>query len=342
MRRRLRPQKFCSLTTISYFDIFGLKFNMAMVRSIFSKRESGELAVVNLYASGVEVARVRRNAAAHPVVEFCSARPCASDQAETLQSLRRELHLERFRCATLLPAAQYQLQLLDAPNVPDAEMKAAVRWKLKDFVDYPVESACVDVIPIPADAGAPTRGRSVYAVSARNADIEARMTLFAQAKIPLRVIEIPEMAQRNIAALLETDQRALAVLSFGEDGGLLTFSARGELYLSRRINVSLEQLAHAAADVREQMFERIALELQRSLDHFDRQFSNIALSRVMLAPLPEGLGLQAYLAGNLSAPVESVNLGNVLDFDQAPALRETAEQILRWQTLGAALRVESA
>jgi len=58
--------------------------------------------------------------------------------------------------------------------------------------------------------------------------------------------------------------------------------------------------------------------------------------------LPEGLGLQAYLAGNLSAPVESVNLGNVLDFDQAPALRETAEQILRWQTLGAALRVESA
>jgi len=313
---------------------------MATVRSIFSKRESGELAAVNLCAGHFEIARVRRNGAERPVVEFCSARPSGSDQAEALQRLRRELHLERFRCATLLPAAQYQLQLLDAPNVPDAEMKSAVRWKLKDFLEYPVESATVDVVQIPADASAPTRGRSVYAVSARNSDIEARMKLFAQAKIPLRVIEIPEMAQRNIATLLETDDRALAMLSFGEEGGLLTFSARGELYLSRRIDVSLEQLALAVGDLREQMFERIALELQRSLDHFDRQFSNLPVARLVLGPVPEDIGLRQYLADNLSTQVDSVDLGEVLDFHKVPELREPGEQMQRWQTLGAALRSE--
>jgi len=313
---------------------------MATVRSIFSKRESGELAAVNLCAGHFEIARVRRNGAERPVVEFCSARPSGSDQAEALQRLRRELHLERFRCATLLPAAQYQLQLLDAPNVPDAEMKSAVRWKLKDFLEYPVESATVDVVQIPADASAPTRGRSVYAVSARNADIDARMKLFAQAKIPLRVIEIPEMAQRNLAALLETDHRALAMLSFGEEGGLLTFSARGELYLSRRIDVSLEQLALAVGDLREQMFERIALELQRSLDHFDRQFSNLPVARLVLGPVPEDIGLRQYLADNLSTQVDSVDLGEVLDFHKVPELREPGEQMQRWQTLGAALRSE--
>ena len=313
---------------------------MATVRSIFSKRESGELAAVNLCAGHFEIASVRRNGAERPVVEFCSARPSGSDQAETLQRLRRELHLERFRCATLLPAAQYQLQLLDAPNVPDAEMKSAVRWKLKDFLEYPVESATVDVVQIPADASAPTRGRSVYAVSARNSDIEARMKLFAQAKIPLRVIEIPEMAQRNLAALLETDHRALAMLSFGEEGGLLTFSARGELYLSRRIDVSLEQLALAVGDLREQMFERIALELQRSLDHFDRQFSNMPVARLVLGPVPEEIGLRQYLADNLSTQVDSVDLGEVLDFHKVPELREPGEQMQRWQTLGAALRSE--
>ena len=311
---------------------------MATVRSIFSKRESGELAAVNLCAGRIEFAKVVRNGAERPVVEFCSAYPFGSDQAETLQRLRRELHLERFRCATLLPAPLYQLQLLDAPNVPDAELKAAVRWKLKDFLEYPVESATVDVVQIPADAGAPTRGRSVYAVSARNADIEARMKLFAQAKIPLRVIEIPEMAQRNLAALLETDHRALAMLSFGEEGGLLTFSARGELYLSRRIDVSLEQLTHAAGDLRQQMFERIALELQRSLDHFDRQFSNVPVARLLLGPLPQEIGLRQYLADNLSAQVDSVDLGEVLDFHRVPELREPGEQMQRWQTLGAALR----
>jgi hypothetical protein len=35
-----------------------------------------------------------------------------------------------------------------------------------------------------------------------------------------------------------------------------------------------------------------------------------------------------------------VNLGDVLDFHEVPELREPAEQNLRWQTLGSALRAE--
>ena len=61
----------------------------------------------------------------------------------------------------------------------------------------------------------------------------------AQTKeVELGTIDIPEMAQRNLSSMLETDGRGIAMLSFGEDGGLLTVSCRGELYLSRRIDVS--------------------------------------------------------------------------------------------------------
>jgi MSHA biogenesis protein MshI len=312
------------------------------MRSPFSRKRSAELASVNLYSDRAEVGHIRRNGSERPVVGVCAQVPHAGDPVDALQRLRRDFHLDRFSCATLLPARQYQLQLIDAPNVPEAEMKSAVRWRLKDFLEYPVETATVDVVAVPADQTAAARGRTVYAVSARNQDIEARMMMFAQAKIPLRVIEIAEMAQRNLATLFETDQRAQAMLSFSEEGGLLTFTAQGELYLSRRIEISLAQLIGVRAEMRDQLFERIALELQRSLDHFDRQFSNIPLARLLLAPLPEELGLAAYLAGNLSAPVESVNLGDVLDFHEVPELREATEQILRWQTLGAALRVETA
>ena len=300
------------------------------------------MAAVNLYGDRAEVGHVRRNGSERPVVQLCAQFPNAGNGVETLQRLRRELHLERYGCSSLLPSRQYQLQLIDAPNVPDAEMKSAVRWRMKEFLEYPVETATVDVLAIPVDQAAAARGRSVYAVSARNQDIEARMKMFAQAKLQLRVIEVAEMAQRNLATLFESDHRALAMLSFSEEGGLLTFTARGELYLSRRIEISLDQLTSVRAETRDQLFERIALELQRSLDHFDRQFSNIPLARLLLAPLPDELGLSAYLAGNLSAPVESVNLGDVLDFHEVPELREPAEQILRWQTLGAALRVETA
>ena len=312
------------------------------MRSLFSRKPATELAAVNLYGNRAEVGYVRRNGSGRPVVNVCAHFPNAGDEIETLQRLRRELHLDRFSCATLLPARQYQMQLIDAPNVPEAEMKSALRWRLKDVLGYPVESATVDIMAIPTEQAAAGRGRSVYAVSARNQDIESRMRMFAQARIALRVIEVAEMAQRNLAILFESDQRALAMLSFSEEGGLLTFTARGELYLSRRIEISLEQLIGVRAEMRDQLFERIALELQRSLDHFDRQFSNIPLARLLLAPLPDELGLSAYLAANLSAPVEAVNLGDVLDFHEVPELREPAEQMMRWQTLGTALRVESA
>jgi MSHA biogenesis protein MshI len=312
------------------------------MRSLFSRQRATELAVVNLYGDRVEVGHIRRHTPERPVVALFAHFP-STDHAQTLQKVRRDFRLQQFRCATVLSARQYQLQLLDAPpSVPEAEVKSAIRWRLKDYLDYPVESATVDVLALPADKSPANRGQPVYAISARNADIEARMKLFAAAKIPLSIIDVAEMAQRNLATMFETDHRAIAMLSFSDEGGLLTFSAQGELYLSRRIEISLEQLTGAGQETREQLFERIALELQRSLDHFDRQFSNIPLARLLLAPVPDELGLAAYLAGNLSAPVQSVNLGEVLDFHEVPDLREPAEQMLRWQTLGAALRVDVA
>lgn len=313
---------------------------MASLRALFTRKEAVDFAAVNLYANRIEVARVRRGLGERPVVDLCAQCESAGNHADVLQRLRRELHLDRHRCSTMLTGGQYQMQVVEAPNVPEAELKSAVRWRLKDFLDYPVESATVDVLPVPGPA-TPNRGKSVFAVSARNETINTLMKLFAATKIPLRVIEIPEMAQRNLAALFETDQRAVAVLSFGDEGGLLTFTANGELYLSRRMEVTLEQLLGSSAEAKDQLFERIALELQRSLDHFDRQHNNVPLARVMLAPLPEEIGLAEYLAGNLSAKVERINLGDYLDFHPVPELREAGLQNMHWQSLGVALRVES-
>src|SRR6185312_4544723 len=116
---------------------------------------------------------------------------------------------------------------------------------------------------VPVDKSAPARTHSMYAIAARNQVIEQRQALFADAKIPLGVIDIPEMAQRNIAAYFEPEGRGVALLSFDADGGLLTVSHAGELYLSRRIDITLSQLQDADEQVRHASFERITLELQR-------------------------------------------------------------------------------
>ncbi len=307
---------------------------------MFGRDKNSGLMAVQLHADRVDAARVVRSGA-RPRVEVCVSFPSRGSEIETLLELRKRLHLERHRCATLMPVGDYQLQLLDTPNVPSEEIKAAARWRLKDYLDYPVESATVDVIAVPADPSAPTRAKSLYAVASPSEKIAARMAVFAQARIPLAVIDIPEMAQRNLAALFEVERRALVLLTFSGQNGLLTFTSGGELYVARTIDVGLDHLVSAQGDLKTQLFERIVLEVQRSLDHFDRQFSFVPVARLLVAPLPEEVGLDAYLKQNLYVPVEVARLESALDLDAAPELAAPQMQAQSFMVLGAALRHEA-
>ncbi|HZX28106.1 MAG TPA: agglutinin biogenesis protein MshI, partial [Telluria sp.] len=189
------------------------------------------------------------------------------------------------------------------------------------------------------ELNAPVRTHNMFAVAARNSVIRQKQELFGDAGIGVSVIDIPEMAQRNIATLLEPEGRGLAMLSFNEDGGLLTVNFRGELYLSRRIDVSLAQLADEDFDRKTATFDRITLELQRSLDHFDRQYNYVSVAKLLLAPM-QAEGLAEYLSSNLYTPVDTFDLGSVLDLSAVPSLAERTEQQRFFILLGAALRQE--
>lgn len=290
------------------------------------------------HADHVDLVHIKRGVAGRPEVALCDSYRKEGSDAETLTRLRKELKLDRYRCTALLGSEHYQLHQVEAPTVPAGEVKDAARWRVKDLIDYPLESATVDVFDIPVDRNLPPRNHSMYVVTARNSAIESCIGPFNLAQIPLQVIDIPDLAQRNIAALFEPEQRGVAMLAFYADEGILTFTRGGELYLARRIEITLPQLTEADAARRDQLFERIALELQRSLDHFDRQYQYVPISKLLLAPLPQDIGLQQYLASNIYVPVENIDLGTAMDFPDVPELKHPARQSQCLRALGAALR----
>jgi len=259
------------------------------------------------------------------------------DSPKDFERVTKELGAERYQCLTLLPAADYQLLLVDAPNVPPAELKTAVRWKLKDMLDFHVEDATIDVLDIPVPA-AGARGHSMYAVAARNDLIQGYIERFSAAHVPLSVIDIAETAQRNIAALFEPSDRGVGMLYLFPKQALLTINYRGELYLARRIDAGADQLL-AGASLSEEASSRILLELQRSLDHLDRQFPFVTMAKLLLAPEPGDTGLAVHLSTNLGIPVERVSLSDVIDFAPGAELEEEAAWRL-FHVFGAALRNE--
>lgn len=306
-----------------------------------TKKNVGWMAIT-LRDDGIRFVSVKRSASVKPTVELAVFYPGnKSSFPVLLEKLAKELHTERYGCISLLAGGEYQLLSVDAPNVPPDELKTAIRWRLKDMLDFHVDDATIDVLDIPVDKNTPTRSHSMYAVAARNQHIEQHQALFGAAKIPLSVIDIPEMAQRNISELLEPEGRGVALLSFDADGGLLTVTYTGELYLSRRIDVTLPQLVQSDADHKIAFHEKITLELQRSLDHFDRQYHSIAISKLILAPLgDDSSGLPEYLSANLYLPVETLNLETILDIAKVPELKSLAAQQSYFMALGTALRQE--
>src|SRR3954468_15159777 len=258
-----------------------------------SSREGGWLAI-SMQPGAMHFAHGARDAAGKCSITRCGTRALDAAFADA-ESVAKELETDRYRCLTLLAPHEYQLLLVEAPNVPAAELKTAVRWRVKDMLDFHVEDATIDVLDIPPDPSSANRSHSMYAIAARNDVIKGCIGRFAAAHIPLSVIDIGETAQRNIAALFEPPGRGLAFLYVGASHALLTINFSGELYLARRIDVAADQLTSPSQVLREDARGRILLELQRSFDHFDRQFPFVGPAKLMLGPEPAGAGMTDYL-----------------------------------------------
>jgi len=302
-----------------------------------AKFDEGWMAVIR-QGERLDIAHVIRPAGKRPQIRRCESFRIEKDEADALSRLAQGRSLKRCRCVSLLDENDYRLVQLEAPKVLPEERVQAMRWRLKDLIDFPVDTAALAVVDIPTEGG---RQANVFAVAAPAGLIGDRMALYHDVSVSLQAIDIPEMAVRNVAVLFEEENRGLAFLALIEGDSLLTITYRGELYLSRRIELSSTALAQADDGKRAQLLERLALELQRTLDNFDRQYGFISVSRLLVASEFDCDGTTAALAGNLYLPVQAVDLAQTLDFTALPELRSAERQAQSLLAIGAALRTDA-
>jgi len=235
----------------------------------------------------------------------------------------------------VLQPNDYKLRVLDAPKVPADELRSAVRWQIQDMLDFHADDGTVDVLEVPHPEHL-THVQQIFAVAAKNSLLAEETLLARDAGLSLTIIDILETAQRNLATRLETKGRALATLSFMESGGLLTLTLDGELCMARSLGVNPALLDNEDIGG---VLERLTLETQRSLDHFDRQFGGIPVDRLLLVPMASVERLRTGLAGNLALPVEVMDLSKVLDVSALPDVGALPSPCIH--AIGAALRIEN-
>ena len=302
---------------------------------LFKKQQAPGLTALGIDVGGVCLATIEFRGL-RPALTRLDYQPWNGVEPEKLLTrLAGELGLKNTRCTTLLDTTDYSLLLTEAPEAPPEELRAALRWRIKDLIDFHINDATLDVFDVPGER-APGRPRSLYAVAARSSAIQKRVDLMDLSGIRLDVIDIPEMAQRNLAALLPQDAKGVAFLTFDAGRGLLTISRQGELYFSRVIEIGTDRLTGDGD--RTGWYDRIVLEVQRSLDYYESHFRQPPVAALALGPFQQAMPeFVDYLRANLNVAVEPVDLGEYLD-GQVPI--ELQARCLT--TIGAALRQETA
>ena len=311
-----------------------------------SKRAGGQIGVV-LRPDGVALAQVERSGDGRPrLLQQAFRQGPAAEAERILARLVDELGLEDASCNITLPPGEYHLHLIEAPDVPPDELRQAVRWRIKDQVEFDVGDAVVDVFDLPGQ-NTPNRARMMYGVAAYRGRIEQLVNRVQEAGLKVQAVDIAELSLCNLLMYSEEDQAGLATLLMDEGHSLITITCGGELYLSRNLDTDLNRLPaldqHDALGMdlefnAPQALNNLLLEIQRSLDYYESHYSGIPAPFLFLAPPASAHpGLADYLQANLDARVHTLDLNELLDCGDTGALDDN-EQAQLLLSVGAALR----
>ena len=296
------------------------------------KRRGGTSVGVAFAADGVALAAVAPGDRDHAPRLTAWTRLPAGDRAlaERMRDWVEEHDLERCRGVGVIAPGDYQVVQIEAPPVPAAEMRQAAAWRVRDLIDFPLAEAVVETFPPPDSA---QRGQNnVNVVVARRAAVAGCIEPLREAGLALDAIDIPELAQHNLAARLPEARGGHALLALDEAGGLITVYRDGEQFLARGLDTGLGMLARDF----ESGAETLVLEVQRSFDYFESALSQPPLGALYLFPAADPVdALVDRFADNLSnVEVRAFGPGDLLTVDEPP---ERAGAALL-QAIGAALR----
>ncbi|MCG8610590.1 MAG: biogenesis protein MshI [Pseudomonadales bacterium] len=297
------------------------------------RRKAGNAVVgIEIRTDGIALAKVTKQSD-ESVLQYHNFRPCnAAERAETLSQLVAEAQCNNARCHLVLPTSNYQTFQVEKPAVEEAEMAEAVRWKLNDLIDYPIDDAVSDVFEFPSDAGR-SRGKMINVVSARKVVLSDQIKLIQDAGLELHCIDITELALRNICNFFVVDEQTLGFMYLRPGFGIIIFVKGDHLYLSRKIDVN--EAALNSPDTQEAALGQLSLEIQRSMDFFESQLGQIPPKRLLLIGPDVSLPLAQMLDPLLGVAVDDANWDEVLEEQDGENL---SRLVMTLPAVGAAYR----
>lgn len=270
--------------------------------------------------NGVAIAYIARENG-KPMLSCCDLLPGAASPELFIPSISffiKKNKLENIRCSWILSPTDYVLMPVGNLPVASEEIDSAVRWHVKDRINYPVNEASINHFTLP-NLGQLSKEDFIYAIVAKKKFLETTSSMIMQTGLALDTIDIPEFALRNFvtlsSALQDSFQNSIGLIEVHPSRASLLVMEKGQIKFLRQIEWN-----------KKNGLETLSTEIQRSLYFYENELGQSQVQKFYISP-----SYQTFFPEfKQSLPFETQNL----EFDQLKDIR-------CFTALGGALREEN-
>lgn len=256
--------------------------------------------------NGIRVALTNVSEKALMDVEFHEANEWAQQKA-FLEKKIAEFNLHQTPTTVLIPQSDYQIFLIEQAVVPGEEKREAVRWRIAEYIDFPVEEAVVDYLEVPQKNKEATMALT-YVIVTRKSIVDGYVRNIKSLGLNLAAIDICQSALREIAFQLDDVDVGQALLHIEETKSYIILFKQRTMYMMRDIDLGYHHIKEATE------LHDLALEIQRSIDYCSSNLKNAGISRIVLTPLPERkTELLSCLSNILGLPVRVISYSEFMN-----------------------------
>lgn len=301
-----------------------------------------------------------------------------SDSMEDFVRRLQSLGLKGAAAHIMLRPEQYQLLQIDAPPVAPEELRAAARFQIREMVNVHIDDITLDVMQVgDGQQKGPNHLFVVAAKNEVVRQVIALGDALSWKVQVIDIQETAQRNLQSALAKMDgrLDRADAALLVCDESQAMLTISANEELFFTRRLDLpqgflampwgtGLDAVADAAPDAFTPVSEyvpdyaggsassgaasadqgdadrvqRFVVEVQRSLDLWDRTWSSMPLSGLRVYAGERSTELAGWLSREMGQTVAAIDVAAQFPgFDSMPI----ADQMYCLPLLGVALRTET-
>lgn len=293
---------------------------------------------VAIGAQGMLAVRVDSPFGPRPRIQSCVYHPDANEASwpQSFADFARDLSADGLPVVVCVNSQLASLLQLSLPDVPEAELASALKFRAREISPVPVDDMVLDYVEVP---GMRARGgeRAGYCAVARLSQLRALRDAIKPSGMTLAAIDVEDMVLRHLLARYQAGEENRALLFVGAQGSRIIVARGDVLYLFRASSIAAFHFADSPDQtLPPNRVEGLVLEVQRTLDFYDSHFTDPPPRQIWLAPnwpfIPQ---LARQIGEQMRLPLREIVLDDALDGTQQIA---DLPVDLAWLALGAALR----